>query len=111
MEPRENEDAVDDGNMDFEVDPKEVIVEFEGKKTFQIVKDEGKCSTGEEETNQRERSLVLFFSDEKTRHSREENKVGESLGAREDQPMSGEVENKHVSKIVREAVSRFKEKA
>jgi len=48
---------------------------------------------------------------EETRHSMEENKVKESPGAREDKQMSGDVENQHVPKIVREAVSRLKEKS
>jgi len=111
LEPRENEDAVDDGNMDIELDPGEVTVEFERKKNFQYFKDAEKCSIWEEETNEGEASFAFYFSDEETRHSMEENKVRESSGARQDQPISGEVENKHVPKIVREAVSRFKEKA
>jgi len=111
MEPRAFQVAVDDGNMDVEVDPEEVTVEFEGKKTFQDVKGEEKYSIGEEETNKGERSFAFNFSHEETRHSMEENKVRESPGAMEDKPMSGEVEIKHVPKIVREAVSRFKEKA
>jgi len=40
-----------------------------------------------------------------------EDKVREIQGEREDKQMSGEVENQHVPKIVREAVSRFKEKS
>jgi len=110
VEPRENEDAVDDGNMDVEVDPEEVKVEFEEKKTFQDVKDEEKCSIGEEETNKGERSFAFNFSHEETRHSMEERKGRESQGARENKPMSGDLEKKNVPKIVREAVSRFKQK-
>jgi len=40
-----------------------------------------------------------------------ERKGRESQGAKEDVPMEGELEKKTVPKIVREAVSRFKQKA
>ncbi len=111
VEPRENKDAIDNGNMDIEVDTEELTVEFEEKKTFQDVKDEEKCSIGEEETNKGEGSFAFYFSDDETSHSMEENKVREIQGEREDKQMSGEMENQNVPKIVREAVSRFKEKA
>jgi len=77
VEPRKNEDAVDEGNIDVEVDPKEVTVECEGKKTFHDVKDAEKYSIGEEEAIKGEQSLVFYFSHEETGHSMEENKVRE----------------------------------
>ena len=54
-------------------------------------------------------AVYLFHG--KKRHFIKRSKVRETQGAREDQPMSGEVEKKIVLKIVREAVSRFKKKA
>jgi len=61
VEPRENEDAVNDRNVDIEVDPEEVTVKFEGKKTFQDVKDQEKCFIGEEKQIREKDSLLSTF--------------------------------------------------
>ena len=58
-----------------------------------------------------ENILAVYLFHEKQRHFIKRSKVRETHGERKDQPMSGEVESQHVPKIVREAVSRFKEKA
>jgi len=73
----------------------------------------GKCLIGDPEVWMEDENIfAVYLFHEETRHSMEENKVRESPGEREDKQMSGEVENQHVlPKIVREAVSRFKEKA
>jgi len=55
--------------------------------------------------------FAVYLFNEETRHSMEQRKGRESQGAREEKLMSGELENHHVPKIVREAVSRFKQKA
>jgi len=68
-----------------------------------------KCLIGDPEVWMEDQNVVYLF-DEETRHSMEERKGRESPGAREDQPMSGDLEKKNVPKIVREAVSRFKQK-
>jgi len=68
-----------------------------------------KCLIGDPEVWMEDQNAVYLF-DEETRHSMEERKGRESPGAREDQPMSGDLEKKNVPKIVREAVSRFKQK-
>ena len=58
-----------------------------------------------------ENIFAVYLFHEETRHSMEERKGRKSQGAREEKPMSGELEIHHVPKIVREAVSRFKQKA
>jgi len=55
--------------------------------------------------------FALYLFHEKKRQSFKKSKVRETQGAREDQPMKGELTKKIVPKIVREAVSRFKQKA
>jgi len=124
VEPRKHEDV---GIRDvFET----IQVEMKEKGGEKDAKDGNECLFGEEEIRKHdvkggekcligneevwmedENIFAVYLFHQETRHSMEENKVRESQGAREDQPMSGEVENKHVPKIVREAVSRFKEKA
>ncbi len=56
-----------------------------------------------------ENIFAVYLFHEKKRNSIEKQKVRETQGTK-DQSMSGEVENKHVPKIMREAVSRFKQK-
>ncbi len=125
VEPRKHEDV---GIQDvFET----IQVEIKEKGGEKYVKDGNECLFGEEEIRKHdvkcgekcligdeevwmedENIFAVYLFDEATRHSMEENKVRESPGEREDKQMSGEVENQHVlPKIVREAVSRFKEKA
>ncbi len=58
-----------------------------------------------------ENIFVVYLFHEKQGHSIKKSKVGETQEARKDEPKKGKLENKHVPKIVREAVSRFKEKA
>jgi len=58
-----------------------------------------------------ENIFVVYLLHEKKRHSIKRSKRRETHGEREDQSMSGELENQHVPKIVREAASRFKQKA
>jgi len=70
-----------------------------------------KCLIGDEEVWMEDgNNFAVYIFHEETRHSMEERKGRESPGAREYQPMKGELEKKIVPKVVREAVSRFKEK-
>jgi len=71
-----------------------------------------KCLIGDKEVWMEDENIfAVYLLHEKKRHSITKNRVRETHGEREEQPMSGEVENQHVPKIVREAVGRFKEKA
>jgi len=96
-----------------QVDNEEVTVEFQEKVTLEDVKDEEKYLIGDKEMNKKgeEESMAIYLSKEEKRYLMEEHKVRETQGVREDEPMKGELEKKIVLKIVREAVSRFKEKA
>jgi len=57
-----------------------------------------------------ENIFAVYLLHGKKRHYIKRSKVRETQGAREDQPMSGDLEKKNVHKVVREAVSRFKKK-
>jgi len=122
VEPRKHEDV---GIQDvFEI----IQVEMKEKGGEKDAKDGKECLFGEEEIREHdfkggENCLIgdpevwmedqnaVYLFNEETRHSTEENIERESQGARKDEPKKRELENKHVPKIVREAVSRFKQKA
>ena len=76
------------------------------------VKGGGKCLIGDPEVWVEDKNIFpVYLFHEETRPSMEKRKVRETKEAREDVPMKRELEKKTVPKIVREAVSRFKQKA
>jgi len=124
VEPREHE------HMDIKDGFKTFKVERKVKGGEKDAKDGKECLFGEEEVRNHdvkggekfligdpefwmedENIFAVYLFHEETRHSMEERKGRKSQGAREEKPMSGELEIHHVPKIVREAVSRFKQKA
>jgi len=97
-----------DGEKDAK-DGKEYLLGEEEVRNHHVKGGE-KCLIGDEEVWMIDENAVYLFHEE-TRHSMEKKKGRESQKARKDEPMEGELERKIVPKIVREAVSRFKEKA
>jgi len=97
-----------DGEKDAK-DGKEYLLGEEEVRNHHVKSGE-KCLIGDEEVWMKDENAVYLFHEE-TRHSMEKKKGRESQKARKDEPMEGELERKIVPKIVREAVSRFKEKA
>jgi len=122
VDPRKHEDG---GIQDvFET----IQVEMKEKGGEKDTKDGKECLFGEEEIRKHdfkggEKCLIgdpevwmedenaVYLCHKKKRHSIVKRKGRESQGERKDEPKKGELENKHVPMIVREAVSRFKEKA
>ena len=124
VEPREHEDmSVRNVFETIKVDMEEKGGEKDAKdgKECQIgeettrnhdVKGEEKCLNGDPEVWMQDANIFdVFLNHQKERHSIEKGKVSKIHGEREDQQMSGELGKKLVPKIVRAAVSKFKEKA
>jgi len=134
VEPREHEHVgVKDGFETIQVEMKEdgkECLHGEEEVRNHDVKDGEECLFGEEEVRNHgvkggekclngdpevwmedENIFAVYLLHGKKRHYIKRSKVRETHGERKDQPMSGELESQHVPKIVREAVSRFKEKA
>ena len=93
--------------------PKMAMNVYLGRK--KIRKHDVKCGEkhliGDEEVWMEDENIfAVYLLHGKKRHYIKRSKVRETQGAREDQPMPGDLEKKNVPKVVREAVSRFKEK-
>jgi len=124
VEPREH------AEMDIKKVFETIKVEMKEKGEEKDAKDGKEYQSGEEEVRnhdvkgggkyligdpevwmENENIFAVYLLHGKKRHYIKSSKVRETQGAREDEPMKGELEKKTVPKIVREAVSRFKQKA
>jgi len=124
VEPKKHEDVgIQNGFETIQVEMKEKGGEKDAKDGNECQHGEeeirkhdfkggGKCLIGDPEVWMEDGNIfAVYLFHEETRPSMEKRKVRETKEAREDVPMKGELEKKTVPKIVREAVSRFKQKA